>query len=182
MPKYTYLNLVKRKAKALSKTKEIKLHEAQYILASKAGFRHYHELQTVAASTPNDPRLMRAALGTNHLTEVIYEDGLYQKLSSIFEDSMSSEVADTNATMFTIEDYEPTNASYDPQTGILTIIASISYVGEHEPDQVYHGSSFYLDVEIRLFRAVDHWELTHEDSLVINSCMSDQDLDWEAQG
>jgi hypothetical protein len=64
--------------------------------------------------------------------EVIYEDPIYQELDSHLEDQMASEIAETNSCAFTIEDYEQESATYDPTTGILTIVAGLSYSGEQD--------------------------------------------------
>jgi hypothetical protein len=136
---------------------------------------------SVAASNPSDSRLIKAALGTTQLTEVIYESTIFDQFQLILEESMSGEIADTNASDFMIDDCEFETAYYDEHTGILTLTGSITYAGDQDPDQVFSGSTFYMDVEVRLFRAVDHWEFADEDELIISSCKSDQDLDWESQ-
>jgi hypothetical protein len=181
MSRYSYFNLLKRQAKALARAREIRLNIAQQQLATQAGFRHFHELQTVARANPDDGRLMRAALGTDDLKEVIYEDALYQALDSYIEDELSADIAGTNAYLFTIEDFYPEFVTYDQKTGILTIEASLSYEGEQDPDRVYAGNIFYLEVVIQLFRAVDHWKFADDDGVIVTSIKSDQDLDWEEQ-
>jgi hypothetical protein len=181
MPHYDYLSIVKRQAKGLAKSQSIKLTLAQQRLATQAGFQHYHELQAVAGSNPNDSRLMKAALGTNDLDGVIYDDLIYEELDSLVEDQMAGAIAETNAVGFTIEDYESESANYDPQTGFLTIIASLSYSGEKDPEKVFSGSEFFLEVQIRLFRSMHQWEFANKDELVIISSKSDQDLDWAQQ-
>ena len=71
MSNYSYLNLIKRQAKAYARAHGLKLSAAQEQLATAFNFADFHELTTVAARNLADPRMMRAALGTSNLGELV---------------------------------------------------------------------------------------------------------------
>lgn len=175
MSKYSYFNLLKAEAKAFAKSNTLPLSAAQEQLASQAGFASFHELTTVAIRNPSDPRLMEAALGTSDLGEVVYEHDIFFELDSLVEDCMSSEIADTNAYAFGIEDLHVLLASYDEQVGVLSLQVSFEYSGEQDQDRTYHGSAFYIDAIVRLCRRNGVWTFSDPDGLEIIRGESDMD-------
>lgn len=181
MSKYSYINLIKRQAKAYARAHDLKLSAAQEQFGTTFGFADFHELTTVAARNSDDPRLMRAALGTSNLGELIEEESIYQALDSEVEDALSGEMAETNAHTFTIEDLEVIEAAYDASTGTALLTVAFSYAGEQDPDRVYHGSTFYVDANVRLQRRGGSWELLDEDGLEILGCERDIDRDYWAE-
>jgi len=182
MSGFDYLSLIKRQAKALSKEKSIKLSAAQALIASRGGFKHYHELQKVASKNPDDIRLMRLALQTDDLKEVVYGEDLYDQIDRMLEDKLSTYMAETNADGFCIDTLTVEKVAYDQSSGVLALVASVIYAGNQKPDQPYSGTTLYLDVVIRLFRLVNHWEiLDTEDGFQIIKAESDQERDWEQQ-
>lgn len=181
MPSHDYLSLIKRQAKLLAKTKSIKLSAAQASIASSGGFDHYHELQQVAKNSPNDIRLMRLALQTDDLAEVIYEEHIYSQIDPLLENELSSQIALTNAEGFYIDELVVEEAEYGLDTGVLSINADISYTGDQMPDRPYSGTAFKLKVVINLFRQVSQWEFWDDEAFQIISAVSDQELDWQEQ-
>jgi hypothetical protein len=180
MTQYSYINLVKREAKAYGKSMGVPLAMAQEHVARDAGFAHYHEMVTVSKTTPSDPRLMRRAVGVSSLEDVLYRDPIWAALDSLVEDTFSGAIADTNATGFIIDNLEVSSAYYDENVGVLTLEVYFEYRGEQDLDRVWHGSEFYVDAQIQLiFR--DGWEFVEEDPLVVTGCKTDQDLDHEAE-
>lgn len=181
MLKYSYLNLIKRHAKTHARAHGLKLSAAQEQLAREFGFADFHELTTLAARNSNDPRLMRAALGTSNLGDLVEEESVYQTLESEVEDALSGAMAETNAYDFSIEDLEVIKATYDASTGTALLTVAFSYAGEQDPDRVYHGSTFYVDANVRLQRRDGSWELLDDDGLEILGCERDVDRDYWAE-
>ena len=180
MNQYSYINLIKREAKAYGKSMGISLARAQEHVAREAGFAHYHEMVAVSKVSPSDPRLMRRAVGVSSLEDVLYRDPIWAALDSLVEDAFSGAIADTNATGFTIENLEVSSADYDEANGVLTLEVYFEYQGEQDLDRVWHGSEFYVDAQIQLiFR--NGWDFVEEDPLAVTGCKTDQDLDHEAQ-
>ena len=176
MSGFDYLSLIKRQAKSLAKNKSIKLSAALASIASQGGFSHYHELQKVAAKRPTDPRLMRLALQTNNLDEVVFNKSIYGQIRPILENELSYYVA-VKASGFSIDDLVVEEAIYDQSTGVLSTYADIKCVGTLKPGQPYSSTEFDLNVVIRLFRHVNHWDFTESDSFEITGIVGDQDLD-----
>lgn len=181
MSKYSYLNLIKRHAKARARAHGVKLSAAQEQLAAESGFADFHELTTVAARNPDDPRLMKRAIGKSNLGDLVEEESVYQALESEVEDTLSGAIAETNAYAFTIEDLEVIEAVYDASTGTALLTVAFSYAGEQDPDKVYHGSTFYVDANVRLQRRDGTWALLDEDGLEIFGCERDVDRDYWAE-
>lgn len=180
MTRYSYINLIKREAKAYGKSMGVGLALAQEHVARDASFAHYHEMVAVSKANPSDPRLIRRAVGVSNLEDVLYQDSIWAALDSLVEDAFSGAIADTNATGFSIENLEISSADYDDSSGVLTIDIYFEYQGEQDQDRVWHGSEFYVDAQIQLiFR--DGWDFVEEDPLNVTGCKTDQDLDHEAE-
>jgi hypothetical protein len=176
MNKYSYLNLIKRNAKAYRSQHGIQLAVAQETLSREAGFANFHELTTVATRHPQDPRLMLAAIGTNELIEIIFETNVYDALSEEVEDLLGGAIAETNATDFTIENLDVDEASYDDATGAVSIRISFEYQGEQLPDRVYHGTTLHVRAMVSVRRVGSEWQLADGDSVVITEEARDLDL------
>lgn len=175
MSKSSCLNIIKRQAKIFAKAQAIRLSFAQEQTAIQCGFANFHELTTVAKRYPRESRLMIAALGTSDLRDVIHEANIYSTLEDQIEDAMAGTIAETNAYEFTIEDLEVTDCDYDDNTGALTLDITFQYAGEQDPDSVYHGSTFYVDARVRLWRPGSQWEMAEDGELDILACESDVD-------
>ncbi len=174
MSNFSCYEILKSNAKKLASTKDIKLSEAQELIAKEASFVNFHELSKVAQHSPLDQRLMKAALGVSNLKNALYENGLYDEISQQLNDRLSGEVADTNAYGFSMEDVEVTDANYDNSTGVLTLDVSLTYRGEQDPGRTYLGSAFYLEMVIYLVRHNDKWAFAKEE-LEIHKIESDLD-------
>lgn len=157
MSKYSFLNILKTKAKAVKKASGLRINEAQRLIAQKHGFSDYHELQTVAKRNPNDVRLMKAALGTTDLAEVIYEDNVFTHFEAVLESHLSSEIAMTNASNFTVENLEVRDVAYVDSKGDLFIQIEFEYVGEQDPDRVHYAKAFYVSATLMLLRRNGEW-------------------------
>jgi hypothetical protein len=181
LSKYSYLNLIKRHAKAYARAPGLKLSAAQEQFATEFGFADFHELTTVAARNSNDPSPMRAALGTSNLGELLEEESVYQALVFEVEDALSGDMAETNAYVFTIEDLEVIEAAYDASTGTALLTVAFSYAGEQDPDRAYNGSTFYVNANVQLQRRSGSWELLDEDGLDIFGCETDFYRDYLAE-
>ena len=182
MSKYSYLSLIKRHAKQLGCSRGIKLSAAQEQLAARFGFIDFHELTTVAKRNSADPRLIKAALGIGSLGELVEEENICQALESELEDALSGAIADTNAYAFAIDDYEVVEASYDASTGVVLLKVAFSYAGEQDPDRPYHGTTLYVDANVRLQRRGGPWGLLEENGLEIIRFDRDVDRDyWSEQ-
>ncbi len=179
MSNYSYVNILKHRAKSLARDESILLAAAHERVAMAAGFAHYHELNAVAKRYPDDPRLMKAALGVTVLKDALYEDDVYAAFESEADDLLSDAAGETNATGFIVEALAVSESVYDPVNGLLTLYVSFAYEGDQDPDRMYHGSAFYLDALIRLVRREDEWRFA-EDGLEILAGKSDKDLDHEA--
>lgn len=147
MPGFDYLSLTKRQAKALSQRKSIPLHAAYEVVALDGGFKHYHELKKIADTNPNDTRLMRSALQTDDLSDVVSDEWqVYDhKLGEFVKDGYKLQV---------------TASEYDKRSGVLTTHADVLWP--------YWGSDkLYLHIVIRLFRHAERWSLYHTDPVEI---------------
>lgn len=159
MPKYTYLDLFKRRAKLLSKAENLQLAFAQEQLAKECGFTDFHELQTVSKRSPNDPRLVKAGLGVAEPGDILFEQRVYSAIEEEIEEALCSEIAETNASNFTLEDLEILESGYSQRSGVGTVRFSGNYVGEQDPDRVHHDHSFPVHAEVRARKSNDQWIL-----------------------
>ena len=180
MQKYSPLSLFKRKAKVLAKAQNLKLSAALDVLAEQSGFNHWHAVQAVAKASPSDPRLLKAVFGIQDLSEAVY-GSVHSDIDLLLEDQLSGEIADTNASMFTIDELVTHHVNYDHGTGILAVQANVSYAGEQDPDRVYHATAFYFEALIRLYWNGARWILANDDPIAIRNLESDQDRDWRQQ-
>ena len=178
MSNYSYVSILKRRAKSLSRDTSISLAMAQERVSLATGFAHFHELNVIAKRKPDDPRLMKAALGIIDLRNAIYEDDVYSAFESAIDDLLSDAVGETNATGFTVKGLSITESTYDIEVGVLTLLVSFAYEGEQDQDRMYHGSAFYLDAQVRLVRRDDEW-LIAEEGVEILAGESDKDRDRE---
>jgi len=153
---------------------------AQEHVSQAAGFAHFHELNVIAKRKPDDPRLMKAALGIVDLRDAIYEDDVYSAFESEIDDLLSDAVGETNATGFTVKGLSITDSTYDIEVGVLTLRVSFAYEGEQDQDRMYHGSAFYLDAQVRLVRRDDEWRIA-EEGVEILAGESDKDRDREME-
>ena len=181
MTNFSIIYLFKRRAKKLAKAQQFPLSESLNLLSQEAGFQHWHEAQAVAKKTPQDPRLVAIAFGTNDLSETVFDSSVYPALEELLEEEMSGAIAETNAEAFSIDDMQVNKTDYDESTGILALSADIQYAGDQIPDKVYSGTSFHLEVIIRLFWDQTRWVLAEYDALEMISGISDQELDWQQQ-
>lgn len=178
MSNYSYVSILKRRAKSLSRDTSISLAVAQENVSLAAGFAHFHELNVISKRKPDDPRLMKAALGIVVLRDAIYEDDVYSAFESEIDDLLSDAVDETNATGFTVKGLSITESTYDIEVGVLTLRVSFAYEGEQDQDRMYHGSAFYLDAQVRLVRRDDEWRIA-EEGVEILAGESDKDRDRE---
>lgn len=175
MSKFSFLNILKSQAKDLADKQGVQLSVALESVAKQSGFNSYHELATVAKRDPQDFRLMQAALGTFDLKEVVYEPDVISIINSMAEDSLSSETAMTNASMFMVENQEVTDADYDERTGQLSIEFSFEYNGDQDTDRVFYGSSFYVSASLHLVRRKGAWHISEPHGFEVHSV--DRDID-----
>lgn len=180
MSNYSYVSILKRRAKSLSREASISLAVAQERVSLAAGFAHFHELNVIAKRKPDDPRLMKAALGIVVLSDAIYEDDVYSAFDSEIDDLLSDAVGETNATGFTVKGLSITDSTYDIGVGVLTLRVSFAYEGEQDQDRMYHGSAFYLNAQVRLVRRDDEWRIA-EEGVEILAGESDKDRDREME-
>lgn len=180
MSDYSYVNILKRRAKSLAREEAIPLAAAHERVSAAAGFADFHELSVVAKRSPDDSRLMKAALGISVLVDTIYEDDVYSAFESEVEESLSDAVGETNASDFTIEGLAFSDSVYDPLNGVLTLHVSFSYEGDQDLDRMYHGCAFYLDALIRLVLRDDEWRFA-DDGLEILAGESDKDRDHQME-
>lgn len=180
MAKFSPFSIAKISAKQLSKAEAIPLNQAQEIFAKSARFSDFHEMLTVSKRSPFDERLVNAAFGVSDLTEVIMEGEVYDAVNDALDECMGGEVADTNAYNFCLSGVEVDSTEYDDHSGLLTINCSLTYSGEQDPDRPYHGTTFYLDAEVRIRWTSEGWVLI-EDGFEITGAKNDADLDREAE-
>ncbi|PJY97693.1 hypothetical protein [Pseudomonas donghuensis] len=180
MAQYSFINLVKREAKAYQKSKGVSLAQAQEHIARDAGFAHYHEMVSVSKSNPYESRLMLRALGVEDFESVLYLDSIWYGLDHLVQDLLNGPIAETNAMMFTVENMDVASADYDDESGLLILDVYFEYHGEQDEDRPWCGNEFYIDAKIKLvFR--EGWEFSYEAPLVIAKVESDRDLDREAE-
>jgi hypothetical protein len=181
MKVHSILNLFKRRAKLLAKSRNLQHSAALNLLAQQNGFQHWHEAQAAAKNSPLDPRLVTAVFGIPDLSEAIYQDSAYASFEQILDDQMAGAVACTNAECFLVEDLSVNDVDFDEGASALTLTADFAYSGDQLPDKVYSATAFYLEARIRLFWDGAKWELANNDPLDIISSVSDQELDWQEQ-
>lgn len=181
MNKYTYLNLIKQQAKSLAKTNGIKLSVAQEQLSIRYGFSNFHELTTISNKNPKDPKLIFAATGFKNLDDILFLDSIYNELILEIENQMSGAIAETNADGFFIDDLQIISNKFDTTTGILFLTTSIQYTGDQILDKPWHGSTFYLDVNIQLKLRSNEWMPVEYEWVEIIKGESDQDRDYYNQ-
>jgi hypothetical protein len=180
MSRYSYLNLIKRKAKAYGLAQGIPLSKALELVSRDAGFSNYHEMGVVATANPHEPRLMLHAVGLTTFDDVVFEDPIWEGLYSLVEDAMSGAIADTNAWDYSVENLEVTSYVYNDSNGVATLELSFEFQGEQDEDRPWSGSNFFLDAELLLiFR--DSWSLAEDDPLTIKEVTCDRDIDHEDQ-
>lgn len=180
MSKYSYLNLIKRKAKAHAEARQLPLSKAQEHIAQEAGFAHYHELTVVAKTSPNDSRLMFAAVGLESFDDVLFEDPIWGGIYFLVEDAMNSAISDTNAWDYSIEGLEVSGFTYDDSVGIATLEVYFEFHGEQDEDRPWSGNEFYVDAEILLIYR-DGWSLVEDEALKISKVGNDRDRDYADQ-
>lgn len=180
MTQYSFINLIKREAKAYQKSKGVSLAQAQEHIAREAGFAHYHEMVTVSKFNPNESRLMQRAVGVSDFESVLYSDAIWYGLDHLVEEALNGPIAETNAMMFSVENMDVASAVYDDNSGLLILDVYFEYQGEQDEDRPWCGNEFYINGEIQLiFR--DGWQFSYEDPLVITKIESDRDLDHEEE-
>jgi hypothetical protein len=163
MPKFTYLDLFKRRAKLFSQFENLTLSVAQEQLARSCGFTDFHELQTVSKRFPTDPRMAKAELGIADPGDILYEQKVYSAVEEEIEEAFSGEIAETNASNFTIENLEILESNYCQHSGMGTIRFCGDYTGEQDPNRVYHDHSFPVHAEIRARKSNDKWVLSDDE-------------------
>ena len=159
MSKFSFYNIIKSNGKKLAATQGIKLSSALELIAKQAKFSNFHDLSTVAHNAPQDQRLMVAALGISKLEDALYAKEPYAQIEEGLEDQLCGSIADTNASGFTMENIEVNSASFDESTGVLALEVFLTYQGVQDPDQIYVGSAFNLEVVVQLARRENKWKL-----------------------
>lgn len=182
MSNYSFLNILKSQSKSLQRAYGLSRAQALELIAGQHGFSNYHELQTVAKRNPTDARLMKAALGTSDLAEVIYEDNVFTHFEEVLESHLSSEIAMTNASNFTVENLEVLDAAYADSKGDLFIEIAFEYDGEQDPDRVYSGKKFYVSATLMLLRRNGEWvPYDAFDGLEIHEIESDTEFEYRLE-
>jgi hypothetical protein len=176
MPNHTYLDLFKRRAKLFSQTENLKLSVAQEQLARECGFTDFHELQTVSKRSPGDPRLAKAGLGVAEPGDILYEPKVYSAVEEEIEEALSSEIAETNASNFTLEDLEVLESDYCQRSGVGTVRFSGNYIGEQDPDRVYHDHSFPIHAKVRARKSKDQWVISDYRSFEMQGICADCEM------
>lgn len=180
MSKFSALEILKSKAKKLAREQGLKLAAAQENLAVDSGFSTYHELSTVAQRNSADARLMLAAFGVKDFSDAIHANDVYRDFDQAIEEMLSSTIADTNASEFSIHALDVTSATYKDAVGVLTLEASVTYRGKQDPERMYHSSAFFLSCIIELRRRDNEWLLS-EDGVSITASESDADRDRKSE-
>ena len=175
MSNFSYINILKREAKHLAAESGVKRSEALSLVARRSGFSDVHELITVAKKSPRELRLMRAALGTDDFTEVVYQDDVFRLLYDEVEEALSSAIADTNTMGFEIENLEVKDADFEEKTGVLFIELLFDYTGEQDPDRAYHGAVFHVKATLMLARRDGGWSISEPYGLEIHDVERDVD-------
>ena len=182
MSSYSPINIFKTQAKHHAREHDMKLSAAQETLARQAGFEEYHELVAVSQRNLNDPRLMLAAFGVRDFKDAIHENDVFSELDQELEYILSSAMAETNASEFTIGESEVESVAYDDATGLLRLDMSIAWEGKQDPNRVYYGRAFFLKAKVELIRRDGKWSLG-EDGVSITNSETDVDRDrmneWE---
>ncbi|EMI6952781.1 hypothetical protein [Pseudomonas aeruginosa] len=175
MPKYSYVNIIKSRCKDFARENQIPLNVVHHKAAQSVGFTSYHDLTQISKSNPLDIRLMRLAFGMEKLEDVIYENGILSDLDRQLENKMSGEMAETNATFFTMENVESANAAYDASNGHLTLELSFDWQGEQDEERPWSGNEFKIDALVTLVYRSKSWQLHEELGLYIVSSKSNWD-------
>ncbi|MYM63317.1 hypothetical protein [Pseudomaricurvus sp. HS19] len=179
MSKFSCINILKSQAKELASEHGLQLSAALESVAKQSGFSSYHDLATVAKRDPREVRLMRAALGTDDLKEVVYEKDVFQAIDSLVEDALSSDIAMTNASGFVVDNLVATDVDFDERTGALYTEISFEYCGEQDPDDVFHGSTFYVSATLGLVRRQGEWQVAEPYGIELHSV--ERDVDWMSE-
>ena len=175
MSKYSYINILKSEAKNLAIESTISRTEALELIAQRSSFSSYHELVTVSKQSPREVRLMKAALGTDDFSEVVFQDDVLQIINDVVEESLSGEIADTNAADFMIENLEVHDADFDNSVGVLFVELLFDYAGEQDPGRVYHGATFHVNATLQLARRGGKWNLSEPYGLELHDVERDVD-------
>ncbi len=151
---HEYLDVIERLNQAYQSYGEQE-HSAHDVMAMLHGFStHLSLLETVETAD---------TVFSNVHGEVDMELG----------DVLSGEIAETNAYAFTIDDYELIQVIQDRnEPDVLRLEANISYVGEQDPDKMFHGSKFDVNAEITLSREgpIEPWGL---EDIIISSAKNE---------
>lgn len=180
MSAFSCLNILKSNAKQLSRAQGISRSAALEQLARQAKFKDLHELITVAKRTPTERRLLKAALGVEALEDAVHKDNVWAELDLALEGILSGSISETNAYSFVVDGLETKTASYDEQTGVLTLNVSFTYRGTQDPDRPFAGSAYFLHAIFRLLRRDGKWSLA-EGGVELTHGDSDLDRDWEEE-
>ncbi len=177
--KFSYHNLIKRRARQLAKSRGIPLSQALEQQALQNGFAHNYEMAQVAKRNPSNPRLICGAFGTKDLKNAVDDVDLTDRLQDLADEALSGSVADTNAYNFIVEDVEVIRATYDPSTGTLELDIAFQYAGDQDPDRPWHGNIFYVtDAKVRFCWRDELWQLAYHDEFEILQMDSDRDRDY----
>jgi hypothetical protein len=175
MSKYSYVNIIKSRCKDFARENQMPLNVVHQMAAESVGFTSYHDLNQVSKSSPQDIRLMRLAFSLEKLEDAIYQDEILPNLDRQLEDEMSGEMAETNATFFTIENVDPANASYDATNGHLTLELNFDWQGEQDEERPWSGNDFNIDAVVTLVYRSKGWKLHDQHGLEIISSESNRD-------
>lgn len=175
MPKYSYVNIIKSRCKDFARENQMPLNVVHEKAAKSVGFTSYHDLTQVSQSNSLDIRLMRLAFGVEKLEDAIYEGEILPELDIQLEDEMSGEMAETNATFFTMENIELANAAYDAGNGHLRLELNFDWQGEQDEERPWSGNEFNIDAVVTLVYRSKGWKLHEEHSLQVVSSKSNWD-------
>ncbi|EPJ8755487.1 hypothetical protein SBH91_002594 [Pseudomonas putida] len=162
MSDFSPISIFKSQAKQHARQHDMKLSAAQEALARQAGFEEYHELVVVAQRNPTDPRLMLAAFGVRDFKDAIHQDEVLSELDQKLGDQLSSAIAETNASVFTIGALKVDTNHYTNSTGMLILGVSLPYKGRQDQERVYQGAASFLTATVKLLRRTGKWLLAED--------------------
>ncbi|GGO77629.1 hypothetical protein GCM10011348_07620 [Marinobacterium nitratireducens] len=178
--KYSFLSLIKREAKAYAKANGLTVTSAQEHIAKCNGFSGFHEMITVSKRNPDDPRLLKAALGVEALDIKVWLHPFRHEVVDFLMASLESVFEKTNAHLF-FDDFEEEVflSGYDPKTGIASFLMQTQFHGTHIYGQPFRGDGVGVIFNTYVAWRDGQWKLRDTDGVVIRAICVNWDPDSE---
>ncbi|MBW3532987.1 hypothetical protein [Shewanella sp. NKUCC06_TVS] len=206
MSKYELFKSSAKAARKKSNPRNLPLMQYMDECAKSFGFTNLHDVKQVSRRNHVDRRLTIGLLSMcplhtlirelgvsvvldmlnvskEDMTEWLVEEHNYNVLDRFLDGDMSGYVAETNASMFGIEDLYCEDITYDVEERHFILGCTFSYSGEQDEDRINCGSSFSvsLNVKVSIDIPTRVWSFIDEIPFDIISIENDLDIMIQAE-